>query len=255
MKFSRFNLLHRFNLQNIRSSQASILLITFLMMTVGAPVVAFEPPPKSGTPKGTSGGGTRPASPSHCITPQSIPLQTLTPPSGTGFTKSQYPKFWVYLPLHQAVELEFTLQELDDRPGSSEPTDGYQVMISAPQGSGWTALDLPKDIPALKAQHRYRWTVALVCNPIDRPSEDAVVRGELIYQPNSVDFNEISRIRSNYWLDAMSKMSENRRVNWLSPSVTLSSPTSLPIADESWKALLLKSQLSDRTGNSSHPTS
>jgi Domain of Unknown Function (DUF928) len=193
--------------------KASALWVPLLMMTVGSQVNAFEPPPKSGAPKGTSGGGTRPASLSQCLQRDTTPLQTLTPPTGVGYTNHQHPKFWVYLPPHKAIDLEFTLQSIDP---TTEATDSYQVVIPAPQGSGWTALALPGDVPALKAQQLYRWSVALVCNPYDRPSNDAVVRGNLIYQPKSTSIlDEIGKIRSDYWLDAMSKMSENNRINWI----------------------------------------
>ncbi len=215
MQFSFFRPLSGVPSQYSKFRKAAAILLPLLMMILGSQVNAFEPPPKSGAPKGTSGGGTRPAS--QCLQNDATPLQTLTPPTGVGYTTHQYPQFWVYLPPNKAVELEFTIQSIDTEADTpTETPDSYQVMIPAPQGSGWTALALPGNVPALKAQQLYRWSVALVCNPSDRPSNDAVVRGNLIYQPKSpsVFLDEIGKIRSDYWLDAMSKMSENNRVNW-----------------------------------------
>ena len=217
-----------------------LMLPVFLTLTTIAPttVQAFEPPKKSGSPKGTSGGGTRPAGPNRCVGNPETPLQTLTPPTGVGFTETQRPQFWVYLPLHQANLLEFTLQA-----DESLDTAAYQVVIPAPQRSGWTALALP-DVPALQSKQLYHWSVALVCNPNDRPSSDIVVRGNLVYQPQGMRSDPLQKIRSDYWLDAMSNISEHR-LN-LSPmkskNVMLDNGPQISIADESWKAMLLESQ-------------
>jgi hypothetical protein len=249
--------------------KAAMIGVPLLVMTWGAQVNAFEPPPKSGAPRGTSGGGTRPVS--QCLKRDVTSLQTLTPPTGVGYTENQNPMFWVYLPPHQAIELEFTLQSIDPsttQPNATQPnaTDNndmnkesgsYQVLIPAPQGSGWTSLALP-DVPALKAQQLYRWSVALVCNPSDRPSNDAVVRGNLIYQPKSASvLDQIGKIQADYWLDAMSKMSENNRLTWIKSHKILDQGTvegrvNQPIADESWQALLLQSRM--LTQSRSHQT-
>ncbi len=250
--FSRFSKLNPgFQCPSFRGFQARVVwvsLLPLLVLAMGAQVNAFEPPPKSGAPKGTSGGGTRPAGPSRCLTQDGNALQTLTPPSGVGYTAQQYPKFWVYLPPHLAIELEFTLQALDPHPATGE-LDSYQVMIPAPTHSGWTALDLPENVPALEARRLYRWSVALVCDPTDRPSNDAVVRGNLIYHPKSSSAsNEIEKVRSDYWLDAMSKMSENSRITWIKSNNAWvqgkrEGQVNPSISDESWQALLLQSRV------------
>lgn len=232
----------RSRMGNLHLGKMNLGFSVLLLMMVITQVQAFEPPPKSGTPKGTSGGGTRPVSPARCLSSHPTPLQTLTPPTGTGFTDNPRPQYWVYLPPHKAVELEFTLQTID---GLTE--ESYQVVIPAPQDLGWTALSLPKDVPALQPKRTYRWSVALVCNPIDRPSEDAVVRGNLVYQPHptEVDLTDTSQnLRDHYWLDAMTKMSNNWQVistKSNKPSAQHQGLKSRSIADESWKALLLQS--------------
>lgn len=218
-----------------------LMLPVFLTLTTIVPttVQAFEPPKKSGSPKGTSGGGTRPAGPNRCVGNPETPLQTLTPPTGVGFTETQRPQFWVYLPLHQADLLEFTLQA-----DESLDTAAYQVMIPAPQLSGWTALSL-SDVPALQSKQLYRWSVALICNPNDRPSSDIVVRGNLVYQPQGMHTDSLQKIRSDYWLDAMSKINEQYRGNlslMKSKDAILENSPKLTIANDFWKAMLLKSQ-------------
>lgn len=218
-----------------------LMLPVFLTLTTTVPTTAqaFEPPKKSGSPKGTSGGGTRPAGPNRCVGNPETPLQTLTPPTGVGFTETQRPQFWVHLPPHQASLLEFTLQA-----NNSLDTAAYQVTIPAPQLSGWTALAL-SDVPALQSKQLYRWSVALVCNPNDRPSSDVVVRGNLVYQPQGKRSDPLQKIRSDYWLDAMSKLNEQYRGD-LSPvkskDVILENSPKLTIANDFWKAMLLKSQ-------------
>ncbi len=251
-RFSRLNLEFQFlSLRGFKANALLVPLLTLLMMTVASQVNAFEPPPKSGAPKGTSGGGTRPAAPSRCLQRDANALQTLTPPSGVGYTAQQRPQFWVYLPPHQTVELEFTLQALEPHPTTGQ-LESYQVMIPAPPGLGWTALNLPQDVPLLEARRTYRWTVALVCDPTDRPSNDAVVRGNLIYQPKSTSaLDEMGRIRSDYWLDAMSKMSENSRTTWVkfhNVSVQSKCEVTPAISDESWNALLLQSRVLNQSG-------
>jgi Domain of Unknown Function (DUF928) len=243
-----------------RAFVTAAVLVPLFVSTLGSQVNAFEPPPKSGAPKGTSGGGTRPVASSRCLTHDAKALQTLTPPSGVGYTAQQHPQFWVYLPPHQTIDLEFTLQALDPHPVTGI-LDSYQVMIPAPVGSGWTVLDLPQDVPALDALRVYRWSVALVCDPTDRPSNDAVVRGNLIYDPKSLSTSdEIEKIRSDYWLDAMSKMSENGRITWIkSHSVSIQGkregPINPSISDESWKALLLQSRVLNPSPASQIPIS
>jgi hypothetical protein len=264
-RFSRLNLELQF--PSFRGFQSGAIwmsrasLLPLLLITLGSQQVnAFEPPPKSGAPKGTSGGGTRPATPSRCLTPDANALQTLTPPSGVGYTAQQHPRFWVYLPPHSAIDLEFTLQSLAPHPATGR-LHSYQVMIPAPIGSGWTALDLPQDVPALEARQLYRWSVALVCDPADRPSNDAVVRGNLIYQPKSTSaLDEIGKIRSDYWLDAMSKMSENSRVIWIKSQNALipgkhEGRVNPSVSDESWKALLLQSRVLNPSSGSPASTS
>jgi hypothetical protein len=132
----------------------------------------FDPPPGQGVPSGTVGGGSRTL---QCQLPPGQLPSALAPRDQIGWTDRDHPRFWVYLPPHEATRLEFSLY---DRNHSGI----YQVMLPVAAGSGMQPIDLPIDAPALDPQVTYQWTVALVCNP-ERRTQDWVMGGWIQRQP------------------------------------------------------------------------
>ncbi|HEY9908084.1 MAG TPA: DUF928 domain-containing protein [Thermosynechococcaceae cyanobacterium] len=127
-------------------------------------------PPGRGTPVGTAGGGSRPAT-SDCVQAitRSSSLLALAPTQFIGLTVNDRPTLWVYVPATTAKTLEFSLldQEQNGIYQANIPTDGTAQLVK---------IDLPEAVPALAVGQSYYWTAALICNP-QRRTEDWLTGG------------------------------------------------------------------------------
>ncbi len=202
----------------------SLLFISLLTLLITHPnpanANAFDPPPGQGVPKGTSGGGSRPVTPSCLVPPDSlaepllqrIALPTLlTPKTYLGLTTESHPTFWVYLPATTAKTIEFSLFD-QNRQGI------YQISLPIIK-SGLMSIALPKNTPGLTLARPYHWTIALVCNP-KRRTEDWVGGGWIQrQQPSARLQQELKRseypldrakfyLQSNFWYDAMTTLNQ-----------------------------------------------
>ena len=172
---------------------------------------AFDPPPGQGTPKGTSGGGSRPIAPS-CLVPsdsKATPI-LLAPKRYLGLTTQSHPTFWVHLPVTTAKTIEFSLFDRT-RKGI------YQVILPIPSSAGLLEIPLPKTEPGLSNDRSYNWTVALVCNPKQR-TEDWVMGGwiqrqspsDRLQQSLKQDSKAIDQSKSyfqaNFWYDGVTTL-------------------------------------------------
>lgn len=92
-------------------------------------------------------------------------LRLLIPKDHVGLTTSGHPTFFWYVSTKSAVNVRFTLVDLDE----IEPVVDVQQEV---QKSGVVKLSLPSQVPELKQGKSYRWTVSLICNP-KRPSQNA----------------------------------------------------------------------------------
>jgi Domain of Unknown Function (DUF928) len=184
---------------------------------------AFDPPPGQGAPKGTTGGGSRPVTPSCLIPPDSlaepllqrIALPTLlAPKTYLGLTSTSHPTFWVHIPNTTAKTIEFSLFD-HHRNGI------YQVSLPITQSAGMTSIPLPKTLPGLTIDRSYHWTIALVCNP-KRRTEDWVSGGWIQRQQPNIrlqqDLNRSGKpmdraklyLQSNFWYDAMTILNQSQ---------------------------------------------
>lgn len=202
-----------------------LLAISFISLLTAYPTVAnahaFDPPPGQGAPKGTSGGGSRPVTPSCLIPPDSIDLPILLAPKRyLGLTTQTHPTFWVYLPTTTAKTIEFSLFD-QNRKGI------YQVSLPIPKSTaksttksiGLMAIALPKTVPGLTLDRPYHWTIALVCNP-KRRTEDWVSGGWIQrQQPSARLQQELNRsqqpldqakfyLQSNFWYNAITTLNQ-----------------------------------------------
>ncbi|MBW4543576.1 MAG: DUF928 domain-containing protein [Symplocastrum torsivum CPER-KK1] len=127
----------------------------------------FTPPTSGSLPVNREGGGTRGA---KCIQGNDS-LIALVPASLIGETIAEYPTVFWYMPKTVASQLEFMLQDANQEEIYSttytlaKSTDN--TVIGTP---GIMSLSLPAfaNLPPLKLNQEYFWTVALVCNPTDR---------------------------------------------------------------------------------------
>ncbi len=216
----------------IMNLSQSSLPITLIALLTAYPTIAkanaFDPPPGQGAPKGTSGGGSRPVTPSCLVPPDSLaePLLQridlpilLAPKNYLGLTTQSHPTFWVYLPTTTAKTIEFSLFD-QNRKGI------YQVSLplakSAAKSAGLMAIPLPKTLPGLTIDRSYHWTIALVCHP-KRRTEDWVDGGWIQrQQPSARLQQELKRsehpldpakfyLQSNFWYDAMTILNQPER--------------------------------------------
>lgn len=153
------------------------LLLAAIASGLLAPAAAaqFGSPPGQGTPKGTAGGGTRPATHLICLkrpTSQEH-LMALAPTQAVGLTTQATPTLWVYVPNTTAITLEFSLF-------TKEQEGIYQANLPVPT-SGLLKITLPANV-ALLPNQPYYWTAALVCDP-KRRTKDWLVGSWIRQQP------------------------------------------------------------------------
>ncbi|MGI0483942.1 DUF928 domain-containing protein [Pantanalinema rosaneae CENA516] len=159
-------------------SRGTGLLLAAIVWGLVTPVAhaQFGSPPGQGTPKGTAGGGSRPATHLICLQqPNSQEnLIALAPTQGVGLTTQTNPTVWVYIPNTTATMLEFSL--------FTQGQEGiYQANLPIPT-SGLVKITLPTNAVTLASNQPYYWTAALVCDP-KRRTKDWLVGGWIRQQP------------------------------------------------------------------------
>lgn len=160
------------------------LYISFLFPITAGVLLAqsafaqFTSPPGQGSPKGTAGGGSRPVA-ALCALPvgNQETLVALAPTETVGFTSSQNPTFWVYIPNTTAKMLEFSLVTQEE--------GVYQTNVPI-TAAKLVKITLPATV-SLTVGKIYNWKAALVCNP-ERRTKDWVVNGWIQRQPIDAEF-------------------------------------------------------------------
>lgn len=138
----------------------------------------FSLPPGQGSPKGTAGGGSRPAQP-YCLqkpTSQET-LVALAPTRFVGSTFHASPAVWVYVPNTIAKTLEFSL--------FTEEREGVYQTTMPINASGLLKITVPATV-TLAPGKPYYWTAALVCQA-KRRTNDWIVGGWIQQQPLPAD--------------------------------------------------------------------
>jgi hypothetical protein len=136
----------------------------------------FSPPTSGPPPVNRQGGATR--APESCIQGNDS-LIALVPASGFGETIAEYPTVFWYTPKTVATELDFVLKDANEEEIYSTTYTLAKSADNTVVGSpGIMSLSLPAfaNLPPLKLNQEYFWTLALVCSPTDR-SQDVIVGG------------------------------------------------------------------------------
>jgi hypothetical protein len=135
----------------------------------------FTPPRGRGTPVNRQGGATRG---DECLQSNAA-LTALVPPSGVGTTASAYPTISWYMPESSASEVELVLRDADEY----DIYSAKYALAKSDQGivkgsPGIMSLSLPAsaNLSPLEIGKDYYWTIALICDPIDR-SNDILAEG------------------------------------------------------------------------------
>ena len=143
-------------LQLVRANSTAELLIS----------IEFPSGPQRESSEETRGGGTR-APKSDCV-PGQTKLTALMPGDNVGTTVADHPKFFVYVPEHEAKSAEF---EITDKSGQII----YSTKLDISETSGIVKLTLPKNV-SLTTNQEYTWAFAMICDEFDY-SANKIVAG------------------------------------------------------------------------------
>ena len=142
----------------------------------------------------------------------------MIPENKIGRTVSEYPVFFFYLPQTEAPEAEFVLK---DENGNQI----YQTILKINNSSGVIGVSIPanKNVSPLQVDKNYRWSVALICDAIDRSAdvlEEGIVRrvelsADIRSQLDRADPRQKTVIyaKNGIWQDALSTLVAARRAN------------------------------------------
>ena len=171
----------------------------------------YTPPAGLGAPARRESAGTR-----GCVFGNPASLVALMPGNNVGWTTEAYPRFYWYLPVNQASFVEFTLEH--NAEGSETPEVIYQSRFEVTGESGIMSLQLPAraSMPQLTVGDRYRWQIAIFCNPnseigelqvdgwIERQVPDAALQEEIAAASDS---DRVGLYASNgYWFNALDQL-------------------------------------------------
>ncbi len=145
----------------------------------------FTPPTSGSLPVNRDGGATRGPNP-PCVQGNDS-LIALVPESGFGETIAEYPTVFWYMPETVAAQLDFVLKDANQEEIYSTTYTLAKSTDNTVVGSpGIMSLSLPAfaNLPPLKLNQEYFWTVALVCSPTDRDIDIVAGGGIKRVQPD-----------------------------------------------------------------------
>jgi hypothetical protein len=228
------------------TSVGSIVLITTLSASQFA--VMGQPTPQVDGKPITQSGGPRFIQPTEDnLSPPGRPLVTrkatpcekgkikltpLVPENQIGWTVSEYPRFFFYLPQSDAKIAEFVLE--DDKGKKI-----YQTNLNINNSSGVIGVSIPtnKNVSPLQIGKNYTWSISLICDEKDR-SADVFEKGIVRRVEVSADIrNQLEKAdprlkaviyaQTGIWQDALSTLVAARRAN----------PNNVDLSGD-WKILL-----------------
>lgn len=192
-------------------------------ISVGTAALAepYIPPVGIGAPGRRSGAGTR-----GCVFGNPGRLTVLTPTQNLGWTTAAYPRFYWYLPVNQASFVEFTLEKVTesniDATMPESLTQIYSTRFAVTGEAGIMSLALPEtaSMPPLQVGDRYRWRVAIFCNP-NSENGDIQAEGWVERHQPSTDLQAALETASEseqaglyategYWYDAIAQFAALR---------------------------------------------
>jgi hypothetical protein len=149
------------------------LVLCLSLVAAGVPELvmagmAFNSPPSRGLPGRREGAGTRDVcvrqDPQGRKSPNGSPLSVLalTPSTNEGYTLSEHPSFFFYLPQSSARSVQFILTDEDDK-------EVFKTTYDATGEAGIISIRLPSDsaVRPLKVGKLYKWKFDLICDPTD----------------------------------------------------------------------------------------
>ena len=150
-------------------------------------------------------------------------LVALLPKTNLGFTTTEYPRFFWYMPKTTASSAEFSLHEVGENRANLSLI--YRTTFKITGETGIVSLTLPSDvtIPKLLVNKDYRWSVSIICNP-DYRQNDVEVNGWVRRIPPTADLkglleltNSSERARvyaeQGIWFDRLNALAQSRCAN------------------------------------------
>jgi len=147
-----------------------------------------------------------------------IKLTALVPESLIGRTVSEYPAFFFYLPKTEAQLADFYLVD-------EEENLIYETTLKINNAPGVMSVSIPanKNVSPLEAGKNYRWSIALICDPSDRPLGavgTGIVRrvelsADILRELDAADPRQKTVIyaENGIWQDALGTLAAARRAN------------------------------------------
>lgn len=136
----------------------SLSSIPISVMPPSMAQVTFKPP-RAQAPKSSSGGASRDGS--NCgfdtRTNARVPITPLIPKTNIGFTVTERPTIFVYVPQTTAKKAVFNLED-------EQANQYYQTTLRLPNKPGVMAVQIPNSSPALKTGKNYQWTLVMICH-------------------------------------------------------------------------------------------
>lgn len=172
-------------------------------------------PPDTGTPTGRGSGATR--GPCKETNRPFTPLLPLTEIGYSGYTLSEHPTFWFYIPyeIDSVRSGRFVLKDQDDNAL-------YKTEFTLPTTPGFVSLQVPTTAMPLEVNKQYSWVFVLYCGEQNRSdlvpvSQRGIV--ERIYQRN---FEQLATataaerlnlyLDNNIWYDVPTDLAEIRNI-------------------------------------------
>lgn len=189
-------------LRVLRAALVTLIAIPLLSLPSTARKITFKPPGEP-APKETAGGASRTGfgEIAACSSARTGIGKSVTPvlPKKTniGFTLTEHPTVFVYIPQTTARKAFFSVQD-------EENNNIYQTDIELPSQPGVMQLKLRPDAPGLKTNKNYKWSLVMICTA-DLEPDSPFVSGWI----RRVEYK--TNIRNNsktITLDSVSKLAE-----------------------------------------------
>lgn len=207
--------MYKKKLSRLLLSGITVVVSLFPLAPVNS--VTFQP---KGSPQRTSGGASRGICIQERASSQSATggarsqVVALIPATDGELTAAAYPTILVQIPESQPLKAEFSLWD--------ENSNGiYQTTLTLTGIPGIVSFTLPDTAPALETGKRYKWTVAVICDPKE-PLRNVVVEGwlerkelssALKSEINSAEPLQKVEIyaKNGYWYETVATLAELKR--------------------------------------------
>jgi Domain of Unknown Function (DUF928) len=204
-------------LRVLRAALVTLIAIPLLSLPSMAGRITFKPPGEP-APKDTAGGASRngfgettACSSARTGIGKSVTV-VLPKTTNIGFTLTEHPTVFVYIPQTTARKAFFSVQDQDNN-------NVYQTDINLPSQSGVMQLKLPPNAPGLKTNKNYKWSLVMIYTA-DLEPDSPFVSGwirRVEYKTNirnnnkTITLDSVSKLaEKGIWYDALANLAQLR---------------------------------------------